>query len=192
MDLPSGSFSPPSGRLRLPAADLDPRDGQREHEPENAHHPGVVPRIVRQPRHHDAAQGRRGGAGQRPGGGVAAVAHGPGRVLDVQQHGPQKGDDPQRARLDPDLQIDVVGVDEGSPGVIEVVVLDELASAYEYNQVDRAKTGYLLENHEGVEIVITGRNPDEALIRHADYITEMKKIKHPFDLGISAREGIEY
>ena len=75
---------------------------------------------------------------------------------------------------------------------VSVVVLDELASAYEYNQVDRAKTGYLLENHEGVEIVITGRNPDEALIRHADYITEMKKIKHPFDLGISAREGIEY
>ena len=74
----------------------------------------------------------------------------------------------------------------------DLVVLDELASAYEYNQVDRAKTGYLLENHEGVEIVITGRNPDEALIRHADYITEMKKIKHPFDLGISAREGIEY
>ena len=64
---------------------------------------------------------------------------------------------------------------------VSVVVLDELASAYEYNQVDRAKTGYLLENHEGVEIVITGRNPDEALIRHADYITEMKKIKHPFD-----------
>lgn len=75
---------------------------------------------------------------------------------------------------------------------VSVVVLDELASAYEYNQVDRAKTGYLLENHDGVEIVITGRNPDESLIRHADYITEMKKIKHPFDLGISAREGIEY
>lgn len=26
----------------------------------------------------------------------------------------------------------------------------------------------------------------------ADYITEMVKIKHPFDKGIAAREGIEY
>ncbi len=29
-------------------------------------------------------------------------------------------------------------------------------------------------------------------MERADYITEMRKIRHPFDKGISARKGIEY
>ncbi len=75
---------------------------------------------------------------------------------------------------------------------VELVVLDELASAYEYGQVDRERIIKLLQNHENVEIVITGRNPSEDLLEFADYITEMKKVRHPFDRGIAAREGIEY
>ena len=42
-----------------------------------------------------------------------------------------------------------------------------------------------------LEVVITGRNPSEKLISLADYVTEMRKQKHPFDQGIAAREGIE-
>ena len=43
-----------------------------------------------------------------------------------------------------------------------------------------------------LEIVLTGRNPDEKLIELADYVSEIKKVKHPFDQGIYARKGIEY
>lgn len=43
-----------------------------------------------------------------------------------------------------------------------------------------------------MEIVLTGRNPDERLIELADYVSEIKKRKHPFDRGIYARKGIEY
>ena len=42
------------------------------------------------------------------------------------------------------------------------------------------------------EVVMTGRNPCAEMIELADYVTEMKKIKHPFDRGVSAREGVEY
>ena len=42
-----------------------------------------------------------------------------------------------------------------------------------------------------LEVVLTGRNPGEELLKLADYVTEMKKIKHPFDQGIPARKGIE-
>ena len=42
------------------------------------------------------------------------------------------------------------------------------------------------------EVVLTGRDPDPALVGRADYITEMGKLRHPFDLGTAARPGVEY
>ena len=50
---------------------------------------------------------------------------------------------------------------------------------------------YIVE-YFGGELVMTGRNPDEWFCERADYISEIKKIKHPYDKGIVAREGIEY
>ena len=47
------------------------------------------------------------------------------------------------------------------------------------------------ERPDCLEVVLTGRNPGEELLKLADYVTEMKKIKHPFDQGIPARKGIE-
>ena len=41
------------------------------------------------------------------------------------------------------------------------------------------------------EVVLTGRNPSQKLIALADYVSEIKKIKHPFDKGVEARVGIE-
>lgn len=51
---------------------------------------------------------------------------------------------------------------------------------------------FLKEKPERMEIVLTGRNPDMQLIELADYVSEIKKRKHPFDRGIYARKGIEY
>jgi len=42
------------------------------------------------------------------------------------------------------------------------------------------------------EIVITGRKLPECLFETCDYISEIKKVKHPFDAGIGARRGIEF
>ena len=45
---------------------------------------------------------------------------------------------------------------------------------------------------EGTEdVVLTGRNPGPELCELADYISEIKKIKHPFDKGVTSRKGIE-
>ncbi|MDR2973131.1 MAG: cob(I)yrinic acid a,c-diamide adenosyltransferase [Propionibacteriaceae bacterium] len=78
-------------------------------------------------------------------------------------------------------------------GEYDLVVLDEIAAAVSHGLID---TGHLLSllDHkpEAVEIVMTGRDAREALVNRADYITEMRKIRHPFDQGVPAREGIEW
>ena len=40
-------------------------------------------------------------------------------------------------------------------------------------------------------MILTGHTVSDTLLDIADYVTEMKKVKHPFDRGIVAREGIE-
>ena len=42
------------------------------------------------------------------------------------------------------------------------------------------------------ELVLTGRDFPLSLIEKADYVSEINKIKHPYDKGILARKGIEF
>lgn len=44
---------------------------------------------------------------------------------------------------------------------------------------------------EGLEVALTGRDPAAELVELADYVSEVRKVKHPFELGIHARKGIE-
>ena len=74
-----------------------------------------------------------------------------------------------------------------------LIVLDEAVSTYRYQMLDREKLISLLKTEgQSREIVLTGRKPMDELVDIADYVTEMKKIKHPFDGGLTARKGIEY
>jgi cob(I)alamin adenosyltransferase len=43
-----------------------------------------------------------------------------------------------------------------------------------------------------LHIVVTGRDAPAELIAAADLVTEMKEIKHPFNVGIRAQQGIEF
>ncbi len=74
-----------------------------------------------------------------------------------------------------------------------LIVLDEAVSAYGYGALDReAVTEFLRREGNRREIVLTGRHPAPELLELADYATEMRKEKHPFDRGVTARPGIEY
>lgn len=75
----------------------------------------------------------------------------------------------------------------------DLLVLDELCGAIATGMVPlKTVLSFLDARPEGLEVVITGRDPAPELQERADYITEMCKIKHPFDRGINAREGIEW
>ncbi len=78
-------------------------------------------------------------------------------------------------------------------GGCRLLVLDEVLDACNCGMVSTERlVDFLKQKPEELEVVMTGRNPAQELVELADYITYMKKIKHPFDRGIYAREGIEH
>ena len=59
--------------------------------------------------------------------------------------------------------------------------------------IDEERIIHFLENRPlKMEVVLTGRNPSERLLDKADYISEIRAVRHPYKKGIAAREGIEY
>lgn len=75
----------------------------------------------------------------------------------------------------------------------DLLVLDEIVSACNHGTVaEFAVLAFLRDKPENLEVVLTGRNPSDTLLELADYVTEMCKIKHPYDRGIKARKGIEF
>jgi len=83
---------------------------------------------------------------------------------------------------------EVIGKADG----YDMVVLDEIISTYNYQMIDKAILLDWLKKDNNFEIVMTGRNPSDELIELADYVSEVKKIKHPYENGIKARRGIEF
>lgn len=74
-----------------------------------------------------------------------------------------------------------------------VLIFDELLDAIELNIIPlELVVGFLKEKSSEKEIVITGHNAIEEIFSCADYISEIKKIKHPYDKGCKARKGIEF
>jgi len=84
-------------------------------------------------------------------------------------------------------------VAERSKNGIRLLVLDEIISACNHGIISEESLVDFLKNRPAdLEVVMTGRKPSQKLLDMADYVTEMKKIKHPFDKGIRARKGIEF
>ena len=83
-------------------------------------------------------------------------------------------------------------IDLCKSGKCDMLVLDEIMAAVNLNVADFDKLLDFLRNRsENIEIVMTGRDPKPELIEIADYVSEVKKIKHPYDRGINARVGVE-
>lgn len=74
----------------------------------------------------------------------------------------------------------------------DLLILDEIIATVNNNLVPLKMVVEFLKNKpEGLEVVMTGRGPKEELINLADYVSEIKAIKHPFEKGIPSRVGIE-
>jgi cob(I)alamin adenosyltransferase len=74
----------------------------------------------------------------------------------------------------------------------DVLILDEanIAVFYKLFSVEELLE-VIAARPEGVEVVVTGRKAPPELIEKADLVTEMKEIKHYYNQGVEARDGIE-
>ncbi|NOS36033.1 MAG: cob(I)yrinic acid a,c-diamide adenosyltransferase [Deltaproteobacteria bacterium] len=78
-------------------------------------------------------------------------------------------------------------------GGVDLLVLDEMNSVLSGGWIPVEEMEEFLRGRpEGLEVVLTGRDAPVELVKMADYVTEMLKIKHPFDEGVKARKGIEF
>ena len=78
-------------------------------------------------------------------------------------------------------------------GDYDLVILDEVNLAVAWKLIELDEVIKLLEDKPAkVDLVLTGRKADSKLVQAADLVTEMLKIKHPYDEGIGARRGIDY
>jgi cob(I)alamin adenosyltransferase len=78
-------------------------------------------------------------------------------------------------------------------GTHQLYVLDEFTYPVNWGwiEVDDVVTT-LLNRSSDQHVIITGRNADPRLIDAASLVTEMTKIKHPFDSGQKGQRGIEW
>ena len=77
-------------------------------------------------------------------------------------------------------------------GRYDIVVLDEINTAVLLKVLTVEEVlGLLDERPEGVELILTGRGAPQEVVDRADLVTEMREVKHYFNQGVKAREGIE-
>jgi cob(I)alamin adenosyltransferase len=76
---------------------------------------------------------------------------------------------------------------------VALVILDELniALRYDYLPVERVLAD-IAARPPMQHVVITGRNAKPELIAAADLVTEMTLVRHHFDNGVKAQQGIEF
>lgn len=80
-------------------------------------------------------------------------------------------------------------VEEG----FDVLILDEIVAACRYGLVSEQEVIQELGRRpRKLEVALTGRDPSRKLVELADYVSRIRKEKHPFDRGEGAREGIEF
>lgn len=84
-------------------------------------------------------------------------------------------------------------LNEAMSGNRDMIILDEIIVAITSGFISMEEVLDFIKNKPaGLELVMTGRYAPAEMIRIADYVSEIKAVKHPYSVGITAREGIEF
>lgn len=87
-------------------------------------------------------------------------------------------------------------VEKMRSGEYDLLVFDELVYVLDYKFLDVSAVVSEIEEvrlaQPHLHIIVTGRNAPPELIQAADLVTEMTEVKHPFNAGIYAQQGIEF
>ncbi|MFT4309678.1 MAG: cob(I)yrinic acid a,c-diamide adenosyltransferase, partial [Candidatus Woesearchaeota archaeon] len=76
----------------------------------------------------------------------------------------------------------------------DIIILDEIVYAVSMNLAPITIITELIKNKpDNIEIIMTGRNYPKEVLELADYVSDIRLVKHPFnDKQIEARKGVEY
>lgn len=75
----------------------------------------------------------------------------------------------------------------------DIIVLDEINNAVADGFAEvKSIVEFISSKPENIELILTGRGAAQEIMDMADYVTEMRCVKHPFQKGIPARRGIEF
>ncbi|HEX8494472.1 MAG TPA: cob(I)yrinic acid a,c-diamide adenosyltransferase [Pyrinomonadaceae bacterium] len=81
-------------------------------------------------------------------------------------------------------------------GEYDMLVFDELVYVLSYEMLPTAEVlaeiAQVRAEQPALHIILTGRDAPTALLDAADLVTEMREVKHPFQQGIRAQQGIEF
>ena len=78
-------------------------------------------------------------------------------------------------------------------GAYDLIIFDEINYAVKFGLISLDDVLALLDKKpEKLHVLLTGRDARPELIERADLVTEMKLVKHPYQQGIKAQQGIEF
>lgn len=73
-----------------------------------------------------------------------------------------------------------------------LLILDEALNAVADGLISQISLIRLIRQRNATHIILTGRGAPKKLIDMADLVTEMKNIKHPYDVGRKAVLGLDF
>lgn len=74
----------------------------------------------------------------------------------------------------------------------DLIILDEVCQAAGDRLIKTERVLGLINKKGTTHLVLTGRHCPEEIIKVADTVTEMKKIKHAYDQGVAALKGLDF
>jgi cob(I)alamin adenosyltransferase len=74
----------------------------------------------------------------------------------------------------------------------DLLILDEINLAIHYQLLEKKGLIELIKNRGKLNLILTGRKPDQELIEMADFVSRVEEVKHHFKKGAKPRRGIEY
>ena len=84
-------------------------------------------------------------------------------------------------------------IEKNKTSKYDLLILDEIIISVRDGFLDEEKLlAFIDQKPEGLELIMTGRGVTKKMISKADYVSDITKLKHPFDKNITSREGIEY
>jgi cob(I)alamin adenosyltransferase len=96
-----------------------------------------------------------------------------------------------------DMELALKGLERAKKAILQcqydLIILDEIHVAVDFGLIPLEELLSLIrQKPDQVELVLTGRNAYSEVIALADLVSQIEEIKHPFQKGVPAREGIEF